>query len=392
MSVLNQSLYHHIHLGPLSRWFPHAALKKNLKAYPLPGTFFAEPLGESYEKRPIECYTFGKGPIRILMWSQMHGNEPTGTHALLELFRLLGEEDFNHTAKKWEEALTLCIVPILNPDGAQAFTRQNAQGIDMNRDAVAQQSTEMQLFFKLVDSFKPHWAFNLHDQRNIFSCGNSGKPATLSFLAPSANEARTPTTEVKLSKQLISSLVKVLEPLQIGGMARFTDEYYSRALGEFFHRNKIPCVLMECGPAYNDPHRLKARKMNLMALVTALECLASNTLEEEPTAYERLPLNTQHNVDMLFRGSSINGEHGTYVSDLALLQQERLNKAGTALEVVYVLNEVGDLRQKYGLLEWSGKTIDVKESLVPGAEVSITVQGPAQKLRFEKGRLVEHLF
>jgi hypothetical protein len=390
MSVLTEALYSDIHLAALSRWFTQSDFEQ-VAANCIPDTISVETLGKSYEGRSIKSYTFGTGPIKILIWSQMHGNEPTGTHALLEWFKLLETPAFRATAQNWEKALSLCIVPMLNPDGAQHFTRQNAQGIDMNRDAVTQHSVEMQLFFKLVASFAPHWAFNLHDQRNIFSCGDSGKPATLSFLAPSANAERKPTAAVKLSKQLISSLVKDLEPLQIGGIARFTDEYYPRALGEYFHRNNIPCVLIECGPAYNDPHRLKARRMNVQTLVSACSCLCTGEVEQEATHYEGLPLNTQHNVDMLFRNCSIQGPEGAYTADVALLLKERINHAQNTLETVYVLHEIGDLQANYGLLDWSGKTLVPEAPLKLGEVVSMSVQGAAQKLRFADGYLVEHL-
>ena len=34
------------------------------------------------------------------------------------------------------------MVPMLNPDGAERFQRRNAQGIDINRDALLLQSPE----------------------------------------------------------------------------------------------------------------------------------------------------------------------------------------------------------------------------------------------------------
>lgn len=53
----------------------------------------------------------------------IHGDEPAGPLALLELLR----EDTWPTGNYW-------VVPCLNPDGFSANTRENAQGIDLNRD------------------------------------------------------------------------------------------------------------------------------------------------------------------------------------------------------------------------------------------------------------------
>ena len=41
-------------------------------------------------------------------------------------------------------SLTLYVVPMLNPDGAERFQRRNAQGIDINRDALSLQTPEGQ--------------------------------------------------------------------------------------------------------------------------------------------------------------------------------------------------------------------------------------------------------
>ncbi len=53
------------------------------------GRLKIEKLAESIEGRPIYLATIGTGPRRVLLWSQMHGDEPTHTAVLLgfgELF------------------------------------------------------------------------------------------------------------------------------------------------------------------------------------------------------------------------------------------------------------------------------------------------------------------
>ena len=46
-------------------------------------------VGISYAQRPIHQYQWGEGPTRVLLWSQMHGNEATTTRALLQFFDYL---------------------------------------------------------------------------------------------------------------------------------------------------------------------------------------------------------------------------------------------------------------------------------------------------------------
>ncbi len=89
--------------------------------------------GYSVLEKPIYSFTIGTGKTKILLWSQMHGNESTTTKALLDLLLFLngGTED----AQKLMGHFTLLCFPMLNPDGAKAYTRENANGIDLNRDA-----------------------------------------------------------------------------------------------------------------------------------------------------------------------------------------------------------------------------------------------------------------
>ena len=51
--------------------------------------FHISSVGSSVEGKKIISYSIGDGPIKILMWSQMHGNESTTTKALFDLFNFL---------------------------------------------------------------------------------------------------------------------------------------------------------------------------------------------------------------------------------------------------------------------------------------------------------------
>src|SRR5690606_18803559 len=99
----------------------------------------------------------GDGPIKILMWSQMHGNESTTTKAVLDLinFLLEGSEMSNSIL----ERCTIKIIPILNPDGALAYTRVNANGIDLNRDAQNLSQPESKVLRAVFEDFGPDYCF-----------------------------------------------------------------------------------------------------------------------------------------------------------------------------------------------------------------------------------------
>ena len=117
--------------------FRHADLVARLRALEsrYPGRARVEEVSRSAEGRPIHLLTVGQGPTSVLLWSQMHGDEPSATPALLDLAdRLLAEEGTPRDGHVLDR-LTLLLVPMLNPDGAERYARRNSQGIDINRDA-----------------------------------------------------------------------------------------------------------------------------------------------------------------------------------------------------------------------------------------------------------------
>ena len=46
-------------------------------------------IGKSYLNQPIYKMSLGKGDVKIIAWSQMHGNESNATHAMLDLLYTL---------------------------------------------------------------------------------------------------------------------------------------------------------------------------------------------------------------------------------------------------------------------------------------------------------------
>jgi murein tripeptide amidase MpaA len=93
----------------------------------------------------------------------MHGNESTTTKALLDLLLFLNSG--TKEAQVFLSHFTLLCFPILNPDGALAYTRENANGIDLNRDAQNLSQPESQILRKAFDDFQPDYCFNLQEIR-----------------------------------------------------------------------------------------------------------------------------------------------------------------------------------------------------------------------------------
>ena len=150
----------------------HSDLKNYLEQLKKLGVKVDE-VGRSGGNREIYQIEWGRGPFKVFMWSQMHGDEPTATSALIDMFTFLQKHRDLAWVKRIEETMTIRAVPMLNPDGAELYQRRNLQGIDINCDARALQTPEGQLLKKLRDDWSPAIGFNLHNQQSLTTVGNS---------------------------------------------------------------------------------------------------------------------------------------------------------------------------------------------------------------------------
>ena len=263
----------------------------------LPATFKTEVVGRSVRGEAIKSVVFGNGPKRILMWSQMHGNESTTTKAVLDLFNFMSQESME-AFKIWN-ACTIKIIPILNPDGARDFTRINANEIDLNRDAQNLSQPESKVLKKVYEDFTPDFCYNLHDQRTIFNVGTTHKPATVSFLAPAFDEDRNNSPSRKLSMQLIAAMNSKLQEEIPGQVGRYDDGFNANCVGDAFQMKGTPTILFEAGHYYNDYDRDVTRVYIFKALVKSLLTIRDNEITDYTVdQYLSIPENGKQFVDI----------------------------------------------------------------------------------------------
>src|SRR4051812_35641815 len=96
-----------------------------LLALAVPSVAGAETYGRSVAGRPLEVQRTGEpaAPTRVLVVGSIHGNEPAG-HAVVRQLR----------TRTPPAGVQLWLVERANPDGTRAGTRQNARGVDLNRN------------------------------------------------------------------------------------------------------------------------------------------------------------------------------------------------------------------------------------------------------------------
>lgn len=303
------------------RYLPPELLGELLAQYTPPGTLSV--IGHSAQRRPIFQVRLGSGPIKILMWSQMHGNESTTTKALLDLLSYLQKAP---RANSLLSAIELCLIPMLNPDGALAYTRVNANGVDLNRDAACRNEPESRVLRQVFEGFAPHFCFNLHDQRSIYGVGDSGVSATLSFLAPSADPERTITPARRQAMKLIAGLASALSTQLPGGIGRYDDSFNANCVGDQFQMAGVPTLLFEAGHYPNDYERETTRRLVFLALWEALQLIIADSFSTNPVeAYQAIPENRKNFVDILIKNPGMLNERYKELPVLALHFEERLH-------------------------------------------------------------------
>ncbi len=236
-----------------------------------------EEVGRSFEEREIYQVEWGKGRTKVFMWSQMHGDEPTATPALIDMFAFLQK---NRKKLKWverlEKTLTIRAVPMLNPDGAELFQRRNAQKIDINRDTINLETPEANLLLKLRNEWQPDIGFNLHNQQELTSVGDTLNQAAISVLAVAANP-ETPVSEgQKRNRRITSLIVQALEQFIKGSIGSYDNSYTPNAFGDTFSDLGTPTILIETGGLHGKDEMYLV-KLNFIAYLTALRSIADGS-------------------------------------------------------------------------------------------------------------------
>src|SRR4051812_2085123 len=129
--------------------------------------------GHSVEGRPLNVTRVGEAeaPVRILVVGDVHGNEPAGEAIVARLRR------------SRLDGVAFWLVRTANPDGRARGTRQNARGVDLNRNfpfrwAPAARGTyypgrkagsepETRAVMRLVRRVKPRLAIYYHQHMGI---------------------------------------------------------------------------------------------------------------------------------------------------------------------------------------------------------------------------------
>ena len=320
----------------------------------LPAYFNLKTEGTSVLGKNIYSIEFGNGPKKILMWSQMHGNESTTTKAVLDLLEYIVTDQNDDFKNSVLEFCRIKIIVVLNPDGLENYTRVNANDVDLNRDASNQTQPESRILRKIFDEFEPEYAFNLHDQRTIFSAGKQNKPATVSFLAPAYNESREVNKVREKAMQVIIAMNSYLQTVIPGQIGRYDDSFNINCVGDYFQNRGATTILFEAGHFANDYDREETRKYIFLSLYYGLvEIITSDYKNKDTDDYFKIPENKKLFYDVIIKNADVNGE----VKDVAIQYEESLRN--NRLHWLPKLQGVGNFEEYF-----AHKTVNAKNKIL----------------------------
>jgi hypothetical protein len=363
-----------------TRRFTHKDLWRAMAPALASPAFKVEEIGRSIQGRELRAVTFGQGPTKVLLWSQMHGDESTATMALADIFRFLADRAPHPLRDRLKSELTLVLVPMLNPDGAELFRRQNAAGIDINRDVRPMATPEARALKALRDRFAADFGFNLHDQGARTRAGANGPPAAIALLDPAFDEPRGYNPVRSRARLVAAGIARALEGEIAGRIARYDDTFNPRAFGDLMQQWGTSTVLIESGGLPNDPEKQRLRALNVAAILGALDAIATRAYTRaDPDWYDKLPRNVGGAFDMLITGGSLvlPGRRPAVIrADLALTYDDAVARTDPRIR------EVGDLEGTIALDTVNARGLFLhpgRESLIrKGKPRSIAIGAPAR--------------
>jgi hypothetical protein len=104
---------------------------------------------------------FGKDEkkLKVLLFAQQHGNEPSGKEGALMLISKIASGELSHLLNK----LDIAIIPMMNPDGNESDRRRNGNGADLNRDHLLLMQPENQGLHKFFNKYLFETSMDVHE-------------------------------------------------------------------------------------------------------------------------------------------------------------------------------------------------------------------------------------
>ncbi len=328
-------------------------LINKISTHPL---FHVKVVGKSIEGRDLSLISVGTGDINVFLWSQMHGDEPTATQAIFDIFNFLRSNDFKEEKESILKKLRLHFLPMLNPDGAEVYQRRNTLGIDINRDALSLQSPEGRTLKRVRDSLEADFGFNLHDQSTYYNAERTDKPATISYLAPAFNYDKDINQVRANAMKVIVYMNQIIQKYAPGQVGRYNDDFEPRAFGDNIQKWGTSAILIESGGLKDDPEKQEIRKLNYVSILSAIYSIANGSYKDIPiTDYEKIPENDRKLFNLKIKDLSYPLLGKEYTLDVGIQHIEIDNAKHNDFHYKSSIVDQGDLSTYYGYQTFNAK-------------------------------------
>ncbi len=140
----------------------YADMEAFLEKVARPGFITVTEEGRSVEGRAIRLVRLNRGGakarFKAFFYAQQHGNEISGKDAQLCLIRAIADKP-----ALLPEDVDLYLMPMVNPDGAEAGRRTNGALADLNRDHIRLLQPETRALHAVARRILPHLAVDSHE-------------------------------------------------------------------------------------------------------------------------------------------------------------------------------------------------------------------------------------
>jgi len=103
------------------------------------------------------------GVKKVFYLCRQHGHEPSSTEGAMAFIRKLVRADKDSTMAEELRRVTVYVVPMANPDGAEAFLRHNAHSVDLNRDWLNRTQPETRAWYAALQRLRPDLMTDQHE-------------------------------------------------------------------------------------------------------------------------------------------------------------------------------------------------------------------------------------
>ncbi|MFS4468304.1 M14 metallopeptidase family protein [Maribacter sp. 2210JD10-5] len=347
------------------RRIKHSELQPLIEQYTANPRFKVTEVGQSIGGKSLSLISTGKGPVNVLLWSQMHGDEPTATQAIFDILNFLNNDDFVTEKEQILSEVTLHFLPMLNPDGAELFQRRNLLGIDINRDALRLQSPESKTLKRVRDSLEADFGFNLHDQSKYYNAERTAKPATISYLAPAYNYEKDINMVRGNAMKIIVFMNNIIQEYAPGQVGRYNDDFEPRAFGDNIQKWGTSTILIESGGYQNDIEKQEIRKLNYVSILSAIYTIAIKNYENIPLSdYEKIPENDRKLFDLKIIGANYPLFGKNYKIDIGIHHVEVDDEDHDDFWYSNRIWDQGDLSTYYGYDTFDAAGYTIKQAKV----------------------------